>query len=338
MNEFNHMFLLALVSSIAVLDTAHGIDIVREGQPVAVVAVDAGAPEQVKEAANLLVDYVERATGARLPVVDALPADGSVICVGPGGGWETPDQSGLDDDGFDIAFPNPTTVVIVGPTAWGTEFGVCEFLERYVGVRWLLPGEHGDDVPVNKNLSVPAEPVRQAPVMFSRQFSGLQGAEQSTWARRNRMRGRVSFPPYLLHSLSRRKRIRLPPRVFSRSITASVFCAGQQRPPLAAVLYRAGYRREAVKNITGVFEPTLRPRRTRSARTTAAAIAHARTAWRASPARRISWGGLIIQTFITIGPIRSSRACWIYFPTSGLDAWRTARWPRRRRMCRFTPG
>lgn len=43
MNEFNHMFLLALVSSIAVLDTAHGIDIVREGQPVAVVAVDAGA-------------------------------------------------------------------------------------------------------------------------------------------------------------------------------------------------------------------------------------------------------------------------------------------------------
>ncbi len=254
MNEFNHMFLLALVSSIAVLDTAHGIDIVREGQPVAVVAVDAGAPEQVKEAADLLVNYVERATGARLPVVDALPADGSVICVGPGGGWETPDQSGLDDDGFDIAFPNPATVVIVGPTAWGTEFGVCEFLERYVGVRWLLPGEHGDDVPVNKNLSVPAEPVRQAPVMFSRQFSGLQGAEQSTWARRNRMRGRVSFHHYLLHLFPPETYTATHPEFFPEHNGERFLPPDNNAHRWQPCFTAPGIVEEAVKNIIAYFE------------------------------------------------------------------------------------
>ena len=35
-------------------------------------------------------------------------------------------------------------VVIAGPTPYGTEFGVCEFLERYVGGRRLMPGPYGE--------------------------------------------------------------------------------------------------------------------------------------------------------------------------------------------------
>ena len=42
---------------------------------------------------------------------------------------------------------DPSQVIIAGPTPYGTEFGVYEFLERYVGVRWLMPGPDGEDVP-----------------------------------------------------------------------------------------------------------------------------------------------------------------------------------------------
>ena len=108
--------------------------VLREGQPVATVVVDGGASAQVKGAAQLLVDYVECATGARLPLASVLPPEGAAICIGSGAEWQTPDQADLDADGFDIAFPDESIVVIAGPTDWGTEFGVCEFLERYVGV------------------------------------------------------------------------------------------------------------------------------------------------------------------------------------------------------------
>ena len=98
----------------------------------------------------------------------------------------------LDEDGFVIRGVDENTVVIAGPTPYGTEFGVCEFLERYLGVRWLMPGDHGTDVPQRKTIEIPREEVRQEPVFFSRLFSGLSGA-QTTWARRNRMHGRVQF-------------------------------------------------------------------------------------------------------------------------------------------------
>jgi len=62
-----------------------------------------------------------------------------------------------------------------------------------VGVRWLLPGKDGTDVPTSARIAVPRVPVRSEPAFFSRLFSGLRGNVQAAWARRNRMHGRVSF-------------------------------------------------------------------------------------------------------------------------------------------------
>ncbi|MFQ5808954.1 MAG: DUF4838 domain-containing protein, partial [Armatimonadota bacterium] len=47
-------------------------------------------------------------------------------------------------------------------------------------------------------IDVPTEPVRDEPAFFSRLFSGLRGSAWTTWARRNRMHGRVSFHHNLL--------------------------------------------------------------------------------------------------------------------------------------------
>ena len=79
----------------------------------------------------------------------------------------------LDADGFVIRGVDPRNLVIAGPTPDGTEFGVCEFLERLVGVRWLMPGPDGDDVPARRSLEIPLGEIRQQPAFFSRLFSGL---------------------------------------------------------------------------------------------------------------------------------------------------------------------
>ncbi|MDI9582953.1 MAG: DUF4838 domain-containing protein [Acidobacteriota bacterium] len=177
------------------------LDIVRDGAPAATVIVDANASAQVRDAAQLLVNCVEKATGATLPVQADLPDAGALICIGPGEIASSfgLHQDGLDEDGFDIAFPDAKTVVVLGPTDWGTEFGVCEFLERFVGVRWLLPGDSGTDIPRANSISIEPEPVRSEPAFFSRLFSGLSGKAQSDWARRNRMHGRISFHHNLIH-------------------------------------------------------------------------------------------------------------------------------------------
>jgi hypothetical protein len=194
------------------------VAVVRDGLPQARIVVSHDATDQVKQAANTLAQYVEQASGAKLEVLtDDRPLDekGTLVRVGSVGsvrsvGFVGPDSAlaGLDDDGFVIR-AKANEVVICGPTDWGTEFGVYEFLERYVGVRWLLPGPDGDDVPVSRTISVPEGTVTGQPAFFSRLFSGLKGEPQTRWARLNRMHGRVSFHHYLLHLL--------PPETYTKT-------------------------------------------------------------------------------------------------------------------------
>ena len=187
---------IASMLTVVLAPIAQGVDIVRDGVPAAAICVSAEASTQVREAAGLCAMYIEESSHVRLPVVTEAPAEGNVLYIGPNP--HSPDLAGLDEDGFAISFPDERSIVIQGPTDWGTEYGVYEFLERYVGIRWLMPGESGTDIPVNESIFVPPAPVREEPAFFSRLFSGLQGEAQAEWARRNRMRGRVSFHHNLL--------------------------------------------------------------------------------------------------------------------------------------------
>jgi len=191
------------------------IRIVDDGAARATVVVPADSDDQTRLAAELLVEYVERASGAKLEIGKEGAADTSekpvAIYVGPCdyvGALELKLDE-LDDDGFVIRGVDLKHVVIAGPTAYGTEFGVCGFLERYVGVRWLMPGPHGDDVPASSTIELPVGEIRGEPAFFSRLFSGLQGGAQVTWARRNRMHGRVQFH----HNLQRL----FPPETYTKT-------------------------------------------------------------------------------------------------------------------------
>ncbi|MEF2244784.1 DUF4838 domain-containing protein [Paenibacillus sp. IITD108] len=100
---------------------------------------------------------------------------------------------GMEKDGF-VIHQNKKRITIAGPTSWGTEFGVSEFLERYVGVRWLMPGEIWEDVPQSNQISVPiGDEVREEPAFFSRTFEVAPQASHEQWKRDNKMHWHVDF-------------------------------------------------------------------------------------------------------------------------------------------------
>ncbi|PYI56544.1 DUF4838 domain-containing protein [Paenibacillus flagellatus] len=193
-----------------------GLAIVRDGQANAVVIVAEDADAQTRKAADTLVQYVEKSTGARLPIATEQEASANRpghqvrLFIGAAESKERPFLSkqleNMDGDGFLIR-PHAQDITIIGPTPWGTEYGVYEFLERYVGVRWLMPGPDGEDVPKLRDITVPRREVKEEPVAFSRLFSPFQNLNspdvQLVWARKNRIHGRVEmghnlwalFPP-----------------------------------------------------------------------------------------------------------------------------------------------
>ncbi len=175
-----------------------GVEIVADGAAKAVVVVSDNVDD--RRAAELLCEYIAKSSGVRLAIkheTDLGADDGVQIHVGATDyvASHKLNVAALDGDGFflDSTAMKPSNIVIAGPTSWGTEFGVCEFLERYVGVRWLFPSDAGEDVPKHASIRIPRERVTQEPAFVSRQFSGNFGAVQEQWERRNRMHGRVEF-------------------------------------------------------------------------------------------------------------------------------------------------
>lgn len=182
------------------------IAIVLNGQAKATVLVSVYADAQTRSAANTLISYVQKSTGVKLPLStnEAGYSDDIVrIYIGYSGHPDEKEQmqisnklAELDGDGFLIR-PLDNTVAIVGPTPWGTEYGVYEFLERYLGVRWLMPGPDGEDVPQLRDIWVSHQKVQQEPAAFSRAFSPFQNINspdvQVVWARKNRIHMRVDM-------------------------------------------------------------------------------------------------------------------------------------------------
>ena len=239
------------------------IRIVADGRPRAVVAVPVDADEQTKQAAKLLVQFVRESSGAELPITGSPIAQPSpdeaastaIIHVGTDAYVQKLDLAldELDDDGFVIHVAHGH-IAIAGPTPYGSEFGVCEFLERYVGVRWLMPGPHGTDVPKQSTIDVPVGELREEPAFFSRLFSGLRGSAQTTWARRNRMHGRVQFHHNLHRLFPVESYAKTHPEFFPLRNKKRYFPATNDTHGWQPCFSADGIVEEAVKNICRYFD------------------------------------------------------------------------------------
>jgi len=101
-----------------------------------------GASDSVRLAAEEFIGYWRQATGYDAPV-GTRPGTGVNVWIGqegvPTGFLEQVDLEGLGDDGLCLKTVSPRDLLIVGGSGRGTLYGVYEFLERYMGVRWLTP-------------------------------------------------------------------------------------------------------------------------------------------------------------------------------------------------------
>ncbi len=248
---------LTVLPSLAV---SAAVRIVENNKPLSCIIVAPDASEQVRIAAKTLQEYIQKSSQAKIPLIDSdtIPADDDRIHIWVGSSRQAsvfkPVLQKMDDDGLIISFPSEKNIVIVGPTDWGTEFGVYEFLERYLGIRWLFPGPAGEYVPSVTTIDIPMYTVRQEPVFFSRQFSGLRGAEQQQWARRNRMHARIKFHHNLLHLFPPEQYTKTHPEFFpihdgKRYLPKNNKVVGNWQPCFTA----PGLVDEAVKNICAYF-------------------------------------------------------------------------------------
>ncbi|WP_238177978.1 DUF4838 domain-containing protein [Paenibacillus contaminans] len=192
--------------------SASPLDIVHNGQANASIVVASDADDRILAAANTLAEYVQKSTGALLSIVTEEQLSGSngqlqdqvQIHIGSSGSQPDSHLDGLlqdvEGDGFVIHF-HDNGIVIAGSSVWGTQYGVFDFLERYVGVRWLMPGPDGEDVPQQSDIRIPQREIREEPAFASRVFSPIHTPVtperpyplQSVWAERNRMHLQIEF-------------------------------------------------------------------------------------------------------------------------------------------------
>ena len=158
------------------------VTLVEAGQAQAVIVLPAAASAVERYAAAELVEHVEKASQVRLEVVseDALPASpaGRVYL----GRTLAARRAGIDadalprealvfrtgDDGLIVAGEDTEGDPLVESTRCGTLWGVYELLDRFLGVRWLWPGELGVHVPPQPTITIPDLDQTIAPTMIRR--------------------------------------------------------------------------------------------------------------------------------------------------------------------------
>lgn len=189
-----------LLSALAVLAatlpvTAAPLVLVSKAASPYVVYRDPTAPASVQQAASELVRVVGLATGAKLPIVDQPRS--SMICLGDNAASRAAGLATgkMAEESFVIAVRGQDLFILGPDTAdgaltpgggcsQGTLFGVYDFLERFLDVRWLMPTEIGEDIPTCTELRVDGLPVEDAPDLAYRYLPYIQNARSAArdWA------------------------------------------------------------------------------------------------------------------------------------------------------------
>ena len=192
------------------------IQLVRDQGTTFAIYRDRTAPPSVVMAATELQEYAYQVSGAKLAIVHE-PAT-PMICLGDNGASRAAGLSvkTVPADGFRIVTTDGN-VFILGPdtmegeltpgggTSTGTRNGTYAFIERFLGVRWLMPGEHGDYVPKSPNITIPETDVTETPAFLNRRLPYTQQHRSDVkrwWARQ-----RLGSSLYLTHGHNWRRTI-----------------------------------------------------------------------------------------------------------------------------------
>ena len=166
------------------LSSINGMTIAEKGKACAAVILPEKAQPSVKVAAEELVYHVRKASGAELAVYpenklpENLPSNRIYLGTCRRTAAAGIDSAKLPPAGHLIRVAGNEMFITgndrdTGPvgSSWnavwhGTLWGVYEFLEREMNVRWLWPGELGEVIPVRKTITVKDGELKGAPKLL----------------------------------------------------------------------------------------------------------------------------------------------------------------------------
>jgi hypothetical protein len=172
---------------------AVAMDVVRDGKPVATIVVDSAArPPAVgrkrsaqpsdTRAAEVLVDWVRKMTGAELPVAESAPQRAPAIYIGAAAlkaGLRLDDIESPSREGLRIR-SDGRRVLLAGQNETATVKAVCRLLEHW-GCRYFLDHPLGEVCPRRRTLSLDRLELSDKPGFMYRSIWGSQWSGSSLW-------------------------------------------------------------------------------------------------------------------------------------------------------------
>jgi hypothetical protein len=214
----------------------------NKGKTAYSIYIDPAAPLSVRQAAEDLKLYFNKVAGFSPKVIVAAQAPGTpFISLGNNSASNASgiNSSGISNDGFTIVVKS-RNVFILGPdtkegevnhlggVSNGTANGVYTFIEDYLGVTWLMPGELGEDFRQLSTVAIPARLDRSESSPLNYRVVPIGNVQQplmQEWNRRMKL-GRVAA---LQHSHAWAETI--PPSAFEKHPEWFAVIDGKPVPP-----------------------------------------------------------------------------------------------------------
>ena len=201
------MLAAAVVLSVLLGSVEAGLELMRDGQPRATIVVAAKHSAVAELAAKEFQVYVQKTSGALLPIVDeATEVAGAKVVIGPSALARrlAPGVADLPANGFVIR-TRGDSLVLAGAdgrgdplrveTQVGTLFGVYAFLRDQLGIRWIWPGELGEVIPRRGTIRVGNLERRHVPRMLYCYYGAdfTKHSALTLWQRRNGIGAKVNI-------------------------------------------------------------------------------------------------------------------------------------------------
>ncbi|MBI4027779.1 MAG: DUF4838 domain-containing protein [Verrucomicrobia bacterium] len=129
--------------------------------------------------AKIFAQHLNQMTGSKVRVNDSVVPDGALmVYVGPHAdlGPFNLDFTNLHPYGYHLRLLNPNTLVLAGKMPDTTAYAVYDFLKRYAGYRYFMPGPLGEILPTQEAVAIPAElSFKEEPSFISFNNAALYG-------------------------------------------------------------------------------------------------------------------------------------------------------------------
>jgi hypothetical protein len=191
-------FVCALFSQPA--RAAETIDLVTQGKSNYSILLEYDAPKSVKLAAEELQNYLQKISGAKLPIVSTSTEP--VIALGANTLLKDAKLSPakISPDGFRIVSCDQNLFIYGQDTyekqlnpingfSMGTLFGTYAFLEDVLCVRWIMPGKAGEIINKNADIQIASIDIQEAPSFLWRRIPYIANKRYDVirWELRNRI-------------------------------------------------------------------------------------------------------------------------------------------------------